>query len=83
MTRHCDISGLPVDVRGSQNVGVIDGHALGFMDRGRVSVVQVRIGFRIEGDLRPPVQSNADAVRPQPLDDAQRTVFHSHRPIIP
>ncbi|GAA3277780.1 hypothetical protein GCM10020258_59820 [Sphingomonas yabuuchiae] len=64
-------------------MGTIDRHALRFVERGGVAVIDMGIVLRVERDARATVEPNLHALGRHLLDRAKRAVLHPQRPLVP
>ena len=82
VARQADIGPVAVHPRRGEHMGAVHRHALRFVDRGRVAMIDVRIILGIEGDVAAIVGAHGHALRANPLDRAQGAVLDAQPALI-
>lgn len=82
MSRQADIGAVPVHAGGGEDMGAIDRHALRFVDRRRIAMIDMRIILRVERDPAPVIKADAHAFGRYLLDRPQRAVLHTEPALV-
>src|SRR5271157_6140070 len=83
MAGHGDVSGVFVEVVRRQHKGTINRYALGLMDRGGISVIEVAVPGGVEGENRTGVEPHGHGVIVYLTNRTERAVLDTHRPFVP
>lgn len=73
---------MPIEPTGRQHVGLVDRHALGAMDRHRITVIDILVVARVQLDHAPVVGSHRQPAFRDLSDSAERAILHVQRPLV-
>ena len=79
--RHAHIGAVPVHAGGGEYMGAIDRHALRFMERRRIAVIDIGVILGVEPDLTAIVQLHGHTLGRYPLDRRELPGRHEPCPL--